>query len=361
MRFPQLGALAAVAGGVQSFLIPPEISAADANAINTLPSDGGVAGMYARVIEIKCPGCPVVTELEGKLDSAQPESVLHFNFSTSHDDGADQLLLNGLQIYPIDPTMANFLEPLTASQMIKSNGVWTDAGAPKLGYSLSVKHPTPSGSEFMKLVAIRLEIVEVADKFISGLPAIELNLLETPSGKLLIGDSSISAPSSPASPTEGDRECSTVVCKWRAVVADRLSKMRKGLRKGCAGMRKRPTAKGRPSGHSHPDHKARPHHRPHGPSRHHDQHSFAQFVRGIFLHVFVPVIIGVMVGITAGLIGMVVGHIVIFTWRLLFRSGQNSAYAEVGQEEDTKDETKGFLAYQGPPPQYADATVPEKE
>ncbi|EKD12484.1 uncharacterized protein L3040_008191 [Drepanopeziza brunnea f. sp. 'multigermtubi'] len=361
MRVPQLGALAVVVGGVQSFLIPPEISTADADAINTLPAEAVVAGLTSRVIEIQCPGCPVVTELKGKPDSAQPDSVLHFNFSTSHENGVDQVLVNGLQIYPIDPTMANFLEPLTASQMIKSNGVWTEAGTPKLGFSLSVKHPPSSGPEFMQTVAIRLEIVEVADKFISGLPAIELNLLETPSGQLMIGNSSISAPSSPARLTGDDKECSTIACKWRAIVADRLSKMKQGLRKGCAGMRKRPTTKGRPSGHSHPDHKARPDHRPHAPSRHHHQHSFAKFLRGIFLHVFVPVIIGVMVGITAGLIGMVVGHIVIFTWRSLFRSGQkNSAYAEVGQE-DTKDETKGFLAFQGPPPQYADAAVPEKE
>lgn len=369
MQLTQLGAVAALASVSKGFLIPPEISSADTDIIKTLPFEDAV-GIDGRVMEINCPGCPVVTDLEGKLHSVQADSILQLNFSTSHNNGVDQLLLNGLQLYPIDPQSASFMEPLTASQMIKSaDDTWQYASTPKLGYSLSIKHPASTGQDQLNLVVIHLEIVEVADKFIPGLPTIDLQLLETSSGKLMIGNTGITAPASVSSPTEDDKECTTLLCKWRAIVADRLA----ALKKGCGS--KHPKPEVRPvfvpkphhgnkhhGGHGRPPSGIRPHHGAHRPYRHHHRHGgFARFVRGIVLHVFVPVLIGIMVGITASLIGMVVGHIVIFTWRLLFRRGQPK-YAEVKQEEaeeEAEDESKSFLEHQGPPPQYEDA-IPEK-
>ena len=361
MRFAQLRAAAALVGVSQAFLLPPEISAEDTDIIKTLPFEDAVA-IDGRVMEINCPGCPVVTNIEGKMHSAQVDSILQLNFTVSHD-AFDRLFLNGLQIYPLD-SHAAFMEPLTASQMIKaSDNTWQYASTPKLGYSLSVRHPaTSSNQDQLDVVAIHLEIVEVADKFLSGMPSIELKLLETPSGKLMIGDAQITAPKSPASkPTDDGQECTTILCKWRAIVADKISKL-----KGC-GSKSRPEPARVVSFHGkhHGDHSEHSHPRPHGPHRpyrHHHRHGgFARFLRGVVLHVFIPVLIGIMVGITASLIGMVVGHIAIFVWRLLFRRGQQARYTRVQQDdaviEESNDETKSFLDHQGPPPVYPEPPV----
>jgi hypothetical protein len=83
------------------------------------------------------------------------------------------------------------------------------------------------------------------------------------------------------------------------------------------------------------------------------------------MHVVIPVLIGVMVGITASLLSMIVGHIAIFVWRLLFRRNTpRQQYTKVQQEEaavdDVVDETKAFMAHQGPPPMYEEAVIIEK-
>ena len=83
------------------------------------------------------------------------------------------------------------------------------------------------------------------------------------------------------------------------------------------------------------------------------------------MHVVIPVLIGVMVGITASLLGMIVGHIAIFFWRILFRRNTpRQQYIKVQQEEDVvddvADETKAFMAHQGPPPVYEEVVIVEK-
>lgn len=361
MRVSQLGLLA-ITAGVQGFLVPPEISAADAELIKTLPLDDA-AGMLDRTLQIECPGCPVITDLEGDLHSIEAESVLQLAFTTSHKDGVDQLLVNGIQIYPIDLTSASAMQSLTARQMINTHGVWQYAAEPKLGFSLAVNHPTSSGDDSVNLVKVHLEVFEVANTFISGIPSVDLKLIEMPSGQLIIANSDINVPASPAA--QDGHQCSTLLCKWRATIANRLS----ALKKGCG--RKRPTTAARPAPHHdnslpHPGPMAEPHHLPHGQFRAHQRFGFAQFVRGLVSHVLVPILIGVMVAVTAFSVGMAMGHIVILTWRLFFRRGGEhktrcGACPQEDGEEDFGDETKAFLAHQGPPPQYEDAEVPEKK
>ncbi|CAL3973057.1 hypothetical protein PZA11_005392 [Diplocarpon coronariae] len=367
MRGLQLGALAAAAG-VQGFLIPPEVSKKDTDIVNSLPFEDAL-GVGGRVIELNCPGCPVVTGSGGELQSLHADSLLQLNFSTAYDNGAGRLLLNGYQLYPIDPQSATFLEPLTASQMIKSaDETWQYASHPKLGYSLTAKHPAPNGPDQLDLVIIHLEIIEVADTFVNGLPVVDLQLLGTPTGQLILGNTDVNPPASPPQPTADDQECHTLLCRWRAIVADRLA----ALKKGCGS--RRPSSGGKPALVPEPIHAGGRHHagrppmdlphRPQGSSRHdyHNHGAIARFIRGLVLHVFVPVLIGIMVGIIASLVGTVAGHIVVFAWRLFFRRGQ-SQYVEVRQDEsgeETDHDSKGFLQHQDPPPQYVDA-VPEKK
>jgi len=344
----------------QGFLLPPTISPADKDIIKTLPFEDAVA-IDGRLLQITCPGCPVaITDIEGKMHPTQVESALRLNFSLSHND-ADKLLLNGLQIYPIDTQSESFMQPLVAPQVVKSpSDTWEYASTPKLGYSLSIQHPvTHSNQDQLDLIAIHLEIMEVADKFVDGIPSIEIKLLQTASGKLMIGDAEISSPKSVLSkPTDDGQECTTIICKWRAIVADKLSKF-----KGCSG-KKSPlnahASSARPHGHGRP----RPHgpHRPHRPHRHHHRSGgFARFLRSVILHVFIPVVIGIIVGVTASLVGMVVGNLVIFLWRALFRRGQRAEYTRVQQETTAEDdESKSFIEHQDPPPVYEEAVINEK-
>lgn len=352
MRFIQAGAAAALLGLSSAFLLPPTISEADKDIITTLPFEDAV-DIGTRVMEISCPACPAIPEIEGKMHLQQPPSILKLNFTISHEN-TDQLLLNGVQIYPINPLSESFMTPLTAPLMAKTkDNTWEQTSTPTLGYSLSVRHPVAySKQDQLDLVAIHLEIKVVGDKFVSGLPSVEMKLLETPSAQLMIGDASITQPKSELeNPTDDGQECTTILCKWRAIVADRLSKL-----KGCGSM-------ARPAHKVFPGHK-KPHHGHHGrPFRHHHRHGgFARFLKGIVLHVFIPVLIGIMVGITASLVGMVAGHIVIFVWRTVFRRGQKQQYAKVKpQESKEEEEVQSFLGHQGPPPEYEEATVEKIE
>jgi hypothetical protein len=360
MRYSQLSAAAACVAVSSAFLLPPEISEADIDIIKTLPFEDAI-GIDSRIVEINCPGCPVVTDIEGKMHSAQVESILQLNFSLSHQDGMDRLFLNDMQIYPMDPRSPSFMKPLTASQMAKgADNTWTPVSTPKLGYSLRVSHPTVnSNDDELDIVAVHLEIVEVADQFLSGIPSVDIKLLETPSHSLMIAAAEINQQKSEVSkPTDDGQECTTIVCKWQAIISDRLAKLKKG---GCSKGKGRPDAmEAKPKHHGHHGGHGRPHGHgqegPHRPYRHHHRHGgFSRFLRGIVMHIFIPVLIGIMVGITASLIGMVVGHIAIFLWRITFRRGQRSQcskYTKVEQVEITDDEAKSFLQHQGPPPEY---------
>ena len=345
-----------------AFLLPPDISAAD---IIKLSFEDAVA-MDGHVVEINCPGCPVTTVIDGKTLYASVESMLQLNFTISHE-GADQLSLNGLQIYPLEFQADAFMEPLRASQMVKSpDNTWHYASTPQLGYSLSVQHQATGTNDQIKLVSINVGILEVADEFLSGIPSVDIKLLETPTGQLMIGDAQIVAPkSSTSTPTDEGQECTTIICKWKAIVASKLSDMKK------CGSKARPGAiqmlGSKPHhGKHHGDHNGHRRPRPHGShqsSRHHHKNGLARFFRGIVLHVFIPLLIGCMVGIAASLIGMVVGHTAIFAWRLLFRRGQNQRYTRVLQSDVAvvdDEENKKSLESQAPPPVYSDVVVDEK-
>lgn len=374
MYFSQLGAVAALAAVGHTFLIPPSITPTDNEVIKTLPFDAQ-AVVDGRLISIVCPGCPVdVTNLEGVTKSAtsRVDSKLLFNFSIEQSD-ADHLILNGFQLYPVDPSSQSFMEPLTADQLVEtSEGNWNYAATPKLGYALSIQHPeTPNGE--LGLVALRLEIIELGRTFMTGFPIIDVKLLETTSGKLMIGD--VAVKEAEAASPESDQECTTIVCKWRAIIAAKIAKFKGMKGKGCGGKARpkhgssstTPTIKGgpithvKPINHGHP----RPAHGAHWTHRHHRHHrhgGFARVLRGIVFHVFIPIMIGVVVGIMASIVGMVVGHIAIFIWRMLFRRGQRLEYHRFQHVESMSqddEDSKSLLRHDNPPPEYEEAPAYE--
>jgi hypothetical protein len=351
MRF--LGAAAALAAISDAFLLPPNVSPNDNELINTLPVEN-IVEADGRTMELPCRGCSVnVHDLDGKMHTVDTTSSLQLKFVVDHNTPDDRLFLNGLQIYPLDTHSKSFMDALTAPQMIDSSPF--EVAKPKLGYSLQIQPRPHSDKDQLDLVSITLEIVEVGGKFVDGIPSVELELLRMPSNKLIIADVNVS------SPADAGKECTNIVCKLRAIVADRLSK----LKGGCS--------KSRPSGAagSHSS-RPRPHHqgghpRPHGPHRTHHRHrhhTLARFLRSVVLHILIPITVGVVAGVTASLVGMAVGHLAIFIWRALFRRGGKGAYSKVQHEdvsvEEGDDESKSFLEHQSAPPSYEEAAVEEK-
>ena len=374
MHFSQLGAVVALAAISQAFLLPPTVSPADSDIIKTLPVDAAIAA-DGRVISIVCPGCPIeVTNLEGvsKAAVASVDSQLRFNFSIEHGD-VDHLLFNGVQLYPLDPSLLALAESLTVDQLIKTpEGNWIYAASPRLGYSLSISSPELSPDQQLGPVFVRLQIQQLGRTFMNGFPSVEVKLLETPSQKLMIGE--VAMEKQPA--TETGQECTSIICKWKAIIAAKIAQIKSS--KGCGGKRPTHEIAGVPTEggiHSHPatggpvTH-VKPHHGHNGGHRHrHRRGGFIRFLRGIVFHVFVPIMIGIMVGITASLVGMVVGHIAIFVWRMLFRRGERGSCRRVQHEESqSKDDedAKSLLGHDNPPPvyektlAYEDTVVDEK-
>ncbi|CAD6444091.1 dca12f6a-2730-4213-b13c-52742267e632 [Sclerotinia trifoliorum] len=357
MRFITLGAGVTLATISQAFLLPPTISNSDSDVVNALPFDAAIEA-EGRMLAVNCPGCPIsAQDVRGGRHDLKGLNRLLFNFSVSHDNDLDRVLLNGRQFYPID--MESSLERLTAPQLIKtSEGNWVQAAEPDLGYALRIHKPISySKQDEIDLLIATLEIIEVGNTFVDTVDNIELKILTTPSGKLMIGDAQV-IPSPPKShltnPTSDGQECTTVLCKWRAIMTDKLS----ALKKGCGGKADPTSHNNRPQGHVH----QRPHGRPHRFS--HKHHGITRFLRGVVLHVVIPVIIGIVAGITASLVGMIAGHLVIFIWRLLFRRGCQSQYTKVQQEElvaeEGSQEDKGLIQHQGPPPVYEDIVKEDK-
>lgn len=372
MRFSQLGAVAGLAGVSQGFLIPPTVKATDNDIVNILPFDVAT-DVEGRVVDVLCPGCPVLmTDVRGHSKYSAPvESLFRFNFSLEHAD-VDHLLVNGHHIYPVKTVIEDMLKPLEVDQLIKApQGGWNHVATAETSYLVAVGEPLSTSDEReLQLIHVRLEILEMAG--IHGFPFLEVKLLKTPSGKLMIGDAytskSVGHAKGPlrTSPTE---ECTSIICQWRAIIADKISKL-----KGCGG--RRPAHTGAMSGPTgpfikpgHGAHSSKPHHaRPHGAHGHHGHHRhrhgrFSRVIRTIVFHVLVPILIGIVVGITASLVGMIVGHILIFIWRVLFRRGQRAQscrFQEVPVEKSDDDESRGFLEQESAPPVYEDAPAYEE-
>ncbi|KAI9649279.1 hypothetical protein NHQ30_001850 [Ciborinia camelliae] len=371
MRLITFGAGAALATLSQAFLLPPTISKSNGDIVNALPFDAAIQA-DGRMLAVDCPGCPIsAQDIQGGRHDLKGLNRLMFNFSVSHDNGLDRVLLNGLQFYPID--LESNLGRLTAPQMIKtSENTWVEAAQPDLGYALRIHEPISyTTQDEINLVIANLDIIEVGNKFVDTVDSIELKILTTPSGKMMIGDAKVTPPppkSHLSDPTDDGQECTTMLCKWRAIIEDKLSALKKGCGgKGPAASHSRPQGNGRPHPHGHHgghDDNGRHggHGRPHRFS--HKHHGITRFLRGVVLHVVIPVTIGIVAGITASLVGMIVGHVVIFMWRLLFRRGSQGSYTKVQQEdvvvEDGIEENKSSIQHQGPPPVYEDIVREDK-
>lgn len=338
MRFSHLGAAAALTSLGSALLLPPTIPPPSTDIIRALPLngftlEGGV------MMEVNCPGCPVVvTDLHGKVHRVDAENRLKLNFTIVHGD-SDQLLLNDKLLYPLDPSL---LEPMKAAQFVRTKGdTWQQAAEPALGFALTVQNGAHSDTDDFDILNFHVEIIEVAGELLTGrIPNVDLKLLQSPSRKLILEDAKISTPkSSPSTPGDDDRECTTLACKWKAIIADRISR----LKKGCG-------RKGRPNAQVGASRHGRPHSRPHGSHRFTQQ--LARFVSNTLVFIFY----GFFAGILAFFAFSFVFSCCTFV-RRDFRAHRQQ-YTSVQQDEeeaveDFEDDSKSFAK---PPPKYEAAS-----
>jgi len=217
MRF--LGIVTALTAVGGAFLLPPNVSPNDNELINTLPIEN-IVEADGRTTVVPCRACAVnVHDLDGKMHTVDATSSLELSFVVDHNALGDRLSLNGLQIYPLDPHSESFIDALTAPQMIESSPF--EVAKPKLGYSLQIQSRPHSAKDQLDLVFITLDIVEVGGKFVDGIPSVELELLRTPSNKLMIADLNLSSLKSDLTRPNTGKECTSIACKWRAIMVDR--------------------------------------------------------------------------------------------------------------------------------------------
>lgn len=358
--FKHFGSVSLLAGLTQAFLVPPTIHAVDKDIIESIPFEVEAASQ-GRLLEVECTGCPIEAAKGAAVSWNHAKSLLRLNFTIEHlAEQPDALKLNGVQIMPVDTAAS--LQGLHADQLIQApDGTWAYSSTPELGYSLSIK-PYHDGQQDMSIYALHLRIIEVANEFVRHIPAVDLRVISTPTGQLMVAESKIQSSPWLKVSAAGGADCSTLLCKWKAIIASKT----KGLKKGCGHKTDRPHRVPRPygikGGRPKPEGFGKPH--PHGQYHHRRPHSdaFYRFLRALTVHVLVPVLVGMGIGITASVVGMLMGQFIVLIWRTFFRHGERGQCRDRATEETDDgcdEETKGFLEGQEQPPVYQEVIVVE--
>lgn len=290
-------AAAGLAAATQAFLLPPEVSEADIDTITTLPFERPKVA-EKQILELDCPNCPPLFKFHhGVAKVRNGPSHLELYFAIDHEYETDRLLLNGFELFPnSDP----FNNVLTAAQIpdipehkkhhkehkdkeakaLQSHHKWRPHNKPQnieqpLGFSLSVRPLVKGDDDQLELISIDLQIIEVGNSFVDDLPNIHINLVRAPGEKLTIGNIETTDSQTPSTPMDKQEECTTFICKWRAILADHM----KG-NKHCGGMK-----------HHHHHHQGAPAYRQH-------THTWGRLFNKLAHHIILPVLVGIIAGVS---------------------------------------------------------------
>ncbi|RYP86978.1 hypothetical protein DL769_000621 [Monosporascus sp. CRB-8-3] len=385
----QLKSILAAAGltataTTNALLLPPDVSVDDI--ITTLPVptevdfDVNVPKVaQAQNLKLNCPGCPVrvFPHWKGQKGNAEINtdipSHLELDFSIEPSDDVDRLMLNGYELYPkSDPfknTLTAALLPEFGDKKMKRPHHFKGPrphSIQNLGFGLQIRVvPSADSDDALELVVVDLQIIEVGNAFVDGIPNVEIKLVKTPSGKLMIADLAPTvSETAHETPMDAQKECTTMFCKWLAMAKQQFGRFRPG--KHCGG---RPVHTNQESGHfaAH-----RPHHPGHpGHAHHHHEfkHSWKHLLKNIATQILLPVAIGIMAGVTASVLGMMVGTFVVYVWRTFVRRPSSTRRRHRGHGHSSKaavneavveEEKSGLMAHQEEsdvPPAYVEEGV----
>ncbi|KAK3394105.1 hypothetical protein B0H63DRAFT_35773 [Podospora didyma] len=340
------GLLAAPAA---AFLIPTTVSESDIHIANGIDV---IAPEIAenRVVKLDCPGCPIVVQGSVKSDKS---NHLELAFTIEHQLDFDRLLLNGFELYPhADP----FHDILAAPQILDRRSNKHDKSTVPahhkgphhrrpvlpLGFGLQVHPATKDAEGVLELVSIDLQIIEVGAVFVDSIPNVEVKLIKAPGNKLLIGNI---VTGTPQTAVDKQKECTTLMCKWLAIVQDRIKSLK--AHRPCHGNKPAPVNGEKPKW-----------------QKIHHEHSWRMLFKNIASHILLPVLIGIVAGVSVSLIGMVVGTLIVSLWRTFFRRRSphhhrrsHSHHKAAPKEAVVEEEKSGLMSNQAAPPAYEDDDV----
>lgn len=255
--------------------------------------------------------------------------VLDFNVGIQEDS----LNIDGVQLYP--PTFKYFTQPFTISQV---NPDGENLPLRVTGYNFHYTSAETVSEAGIELIPMTFQINSIEGKQVDP-PALTINLLKDPNGKLMIASFTL-VDAAENTPAEEVKECKEwpLLCKWRAIMADRISSVKSHMGKpGCHGRKgnamSEETTEGKPPHRFRPGH---PHHRPHHMQGHegHRHHRFHMMLRRAFFTVLIPILIGIFAGTLTYLIGMALGCLIAVA---IAKFRGQSVYESVAQDEESAD------------------------
>jgi hypothetical protein len=246
----------------------------------------------------------------------------------------DSLNIDGVQLYP--PTFKYFAQPFHISQI---NPDGENLPLRVTAYNFHYTSAETISEAGIELIPMTFQITSIEGKSVDP-PALTINLLKDPNGKLMIASFTM-AKTGEDSQANTEKSCKEwpMLCKWRAIMADRINGMKSHMGKpGChkhkGHLMAEETIEGKPPHRFRPGH---PHHRPHHMQGHagHGHHRAHMMLRRAFFTILIPILIGIFAGTLTYLIGMALGCIIAI---VMAKIRGRSVYDSIAQDEEESDD-----------------------
>lgn len=267
----------AFAATAAAFLVVPEITEPEEDVVRVLPVQAEPfelpATALSQSLEVPC------------LQCKGHDTSLHFDFAIERGSA---LTLNGFELYPgADPWNGDLV-----ASVVEGSG---DEQEQRLGYSLLQTAEGMDEDLQMKVYGVEIRVIEVGGRFIDGIPAVKVKVIEAATGELIIGNVEI-------------KEISDTECDIWCRAKETFGGLFKGF-KGCSGHHHKghkgskahgghANADGAEGHREHGGHHE--HHGHHGMKHHgmkHHRHGWGKLVKNIVAHIFLPVVMGVVAGV----------------------------------------------------------------
>lgn len=353
-------AAAGLAASTNAFLlpVPPETSKNDI--IATLPVPVKVVDVpitaESQTLNLNCPDCPIrVFGHRGKNGKAKIKtdilSHLELEFTIDHAAESDRLMLNGFELYPHTNPMSQVLAGhILAAELVPEfkhkrpgHHRHVQTGAHPLGFGLRVSPVAKDQEDNFELLVVDLQIIEVGNIIVDGIPNVQVKLIKTPKGGLMMADIATTASETiQKNPMDKQEECTTLICKWRAMLLQQFGRFRN---KPCGGRPGKTVEQAEDAQESPaPEHPK---------MRHGHRAKWGHLLKNIASHILLPIAVGIMAGVAASLLGMMVGTAIVCLWRTFFRpastrrhSRHSHTHRAAKKEAVASDEKASLMAHQ---------------
>lgn len=321
-----------IIGFTRAFLLPPEIFSTDNNAFDDFVLNDLTYGNELLVL-LDFPGSAGSADAEGNIIVGPTESVLELNFTLQHHEKFDNLLLNDQVVYPFLPDSGSFPALLSAPHLAKTDqGTWKHTEYTNFCYSVDPYHSILD-QDFQPLGIVRviINIIAISGNTLDKRPTIELQLNETPPGKLTIKNVIMKIPQSPIFSDAQDPEiCNSILCRLKESLSQMLTST-KELLKSCPMMLQHHLAPQQEdeawSSNIYPV-ALKP--------TNIDEPTYQIFSHSNVISFLIPVLVGLAAGVSVGIMGVIFGHIFIFL-RSIFCRRRYNQYTSVEQDDNVSE------------------------